>query len=135
MAVISINNLARAIYDSSKDKIGRELDALMENATYFIAEKRLLGKSNLILDKLENIIDNDKGIVRARISTRSKIDKKVADEIEELLKKRYEAKEIILTHLEDKKLLGGIKIEVEDEIIDMTLSNKIRQLQTYLNAN
>ncbi|HUC88512.1 MAG TPA: F0F1 ATP synthase subunit delta [Candidatus Paceibacterota bacterium] len=135
MPIISINNLAQAIYDSSKGKTGEDLDALMENAACLLAEKHMLGKSNLILDKLENIIDEDNGIVRARVSTRTKTDKKITDAVEELLKKRYKAKEIIPTYIEDKKLLGGIKIEVGDEVIDMTLSNKIGQLQNYLNTN
>ena len=135
MSIISINNLAQAIYDSSKDKTGSELDTLMKKVVHFLAGKRMLSKSKIILNKLENIIDKNDGIVRARVSTRTKIDNKMNEELESLLKKRYKAKEIILTHNEDNKLLGGIKIEVEDEIIDMTLANKIRQLQTYLNTN
>ena len=50
----------------------------------------------------------------------------------EFIKKKYQAKEVILELKEDDKLLGGIKIEIGDEIIDMTLKNKIKKLQNYL---
>ncbi|PIP69006.1 F0F1 ATP synthase subunit delta, partial [Candidatus Nomurabacteria bacterium CG22_combo_CG10-13_8_21_14_all_32_8] len=48
------------------------------------------------------------------------------------LKERYKAKEIFLTEVLDEKLLGGMRIEVNDEIIDLTVKNKIKKLQEHL---
>ena len=55
--------------------------------------------------------------------------------LEEFIKKKYKAKEVIQIEKVDEKLLGGIKIEIGDDIIDATLRNKIKQLQTYLITN
>ena len=132
MATISINNLAHAIYDSSKGKEGTELDQLMTHVTGFLAEKHMLGKAPHILEMLEKIIDTHEGVVRATISSKEKLHKKMADDVEKIVKDRYKAKDVHLSFIEDKELLGGIKIEVGDEVINMTLKNKLNKLQNYL---
>ena len=48
------------------------------------------------------------------------------------MKKRYSAKEVALNPVLDKTLLGGMRVEVSDEVIDLTLKNKVEQLQKYL---
>jgi F-type H+-transporting ATPase subunit delta len=135
MTKISINNLARAIYESTKNREGDILDELIKNSAILIKEKHLLGKTDQILKALEKIIDNEEGRVKAKVSTKSKIPEKLKDKIGEFIKDRYKAKETILTYNEDSSLLGGIKIEIGDEIINMTLKNKIDQLQDYLIKN
>jgi F-type H+-transporting ATPase subunit delta len=132
MATISINNLARAIYESSKDKDGAELDAVMKNAVSIISKKHLLSKSKEIITQLEKIADKNDGVIRAKISSKIKLEQKAVTEIEDFIKKRYKAQNTVLEFQIDEKLLGGIKIEIGDEIIDTTLKNKIKKLQNYL---
>lgn len=135
MATISINNMARAIYDSSQGKEGAELDAVTKNTVDLISKKHLMSRSKEILSSLEKIVDKKDEVVRAKISSRIKIDKKIVDEIEDFIKKRYKAKNTVLEFMVDETLLGGIKIEVGDEIIDTTLKNKIKKLKNYLITN
>lgn len=132
MATISIHNLARAIYESSHKKDGIELDAVTKRAVSLIFKKHLMSKSKEIITELQKISDKSDEVVRARISSKIKINKKASDEIEDFIKKRYKAKNTVLEFEIDQKLLGGIKIEVGDEIIDMTLKNKIKKLENYL---
>ena len=132
MATISINNIARAIYESSLEKSGGDIDVVVKNAVSLISKKHLMGKSKEIIAQIEKIMDKNEGLVRASISSKVKLTKKETDEIEEFIKKRYKAKNTITEWKIDEKLLGGIKIEVGDEIIDTTLKNKIRKLENYL---
>ena len=135
MASISVNNIASAIYESSQDKDGAELDIVMKKAVDLISKKHLMSKSNEILNQLEKIIDRKDEVVRAKISSKVKIDKKITDEIDDFIKKRYKVKHTVLEFTVDEKLLGGMRIEVRDEIIDMTTRNKIKKLQNYLITN
>lgn len=135
MATISTKNLAQSIYESSKEKDGAVLDTILLNAVTLINKKHLMSKSKEILSSLEKIIDKDEGLVRAKVSSKSKLDKKTADEIEDFIKKRYKAEKVILEFEINEKLLGGIKIQIGDEIIDTTLKNKIRKLENYLINN
>lgn len=135
MATISTNQIARAIYLSSKGKTGKELDENLLNATNLIANKKMLSRSKDILERLEYIIDEEEGIAKVKIISAEKLTKNIKDELEESLKKRYKAKEIYIEESEDKKMLGGMRIEKGDEVIDLTLRNKVRQLQEHLIRN
>ncbi len=132
MASISINNIASAIYESSRGKEGVELDVIMKNAVDMISKKHLISKSKEIINQLQKIVDSNEGVIRAKISSKTKIEQKIIIEIEDFIKKRYKAKNTFLEFEIDEKLLGGIKIQIGDEIIDTTLKNKIKKLQNYL---
>lgn len=136
MATISINNIASAIYESSVNKKGEaDLDNISKKAIDLIKRKNLMSRSKEILLKLEKIVDKNEEVVRAKVSSRINLDKKIIDEIEDFIKKRYKAQNTVLEFKIDSKLLGGIKLEVEDEVIDMTLKNKIKKLQNFLIKN
>lgn len=135
MATISVNNIASAIYESSQGKDGAELDIVMKKAVNLISKKHLMSKSKEILSQLERIIDKKDEIVRVKISSKAKIDKKITDEIDDFIKKRYKVKQTVLEFSIDEKLLGGMRIEVGDEIIDVTTKSKIKKLQNYLITN
>lgn len=135
MSTISIKNLASAIYESSLNKEGDELDIIIKDSTKLIAHNNLLGKSEQILTAIENIINKEQGKVRVKVKSKIKITDKMSEEIVDFIKKRYKAKEVILEFIEDPTLLGGIKIEIGDEIIDTTLRYKLNQLQNYLTTN
>lgn len=135
MATISINNLARAIYESSQGKDEADLDVVVKNTVKLLSEKHMLGKSKELLDRLEKLVDKGDELIRAKIISKIKLDKKTIEEIEEFIKKRYKIKNSVLVFEIDEKLIGGIKIEVGDEIIDMTLLNKIHKLKNYLINN
>ena len=135
MVKISTKNIARTIYELTKGKHGQDLELVLVKITKYLAEKRLLSKSGEILKKLEEIINKEEGMVPVDITFKKIPDKKITEEIEELLKKRYQAKKILTTIIEDKEILGGVKIEGQGEVIDLTYRNKIKQLQNYLITN
>ncbi len=135
MAQIRAQHIARALYESTKDTHGKELDAVLEHATTFLASRHLLSKSSDILRELERIIDTENHTIRAHIESAHPLSKKTLDDITETLQKRYNAKEIIIEHTENKNHIGGIKITVGEEIIDLTLKNTLNQLEHYLIAH
>ncbi len=135
MAKISTNNLAYAIYESLKDKEGIPFETTVSNVISLIRDKHMMAKKDLILEALQKIIDKEEETVRVKVSTKNKINEIESDDIKDFIKKKYKAKIVILDEIENPKLLGGIKIEIGDEIIDMTLKNKLNQLQNYLITN
>ena len=132
MGNISNNDIAQAIYLNSKDKTGHELSLSLKNVVNFLHRRRLFNKSKDILLKLNKIINKDKGILIVIVKSSEKLHGKEKEEIEHLLKKRYHAHEVLLEEHIDEKLLGGIRVEINDEIIDLTLKNRIYKLQEYL---
>jgi F-type H+-transporting ATPase subunit delta len=135
MAKISIKNLAEALYESSLGKEGALLDSILKKSVIFMRDKNLIGKKKEILESLEQIINKKEGIVKAKVTTSEKLKTEMHEEIEDFIKKKYKAKEVHIEIIENPKILGGIKIEIGDDIIDTTLLNKIHQLQNYLITN
>ncbi len=132
MAKISTKQVAEAIYASVKDKSGTGMEHALKNAVEFLAKKNLLSKSSEILKYIERFSDKDHNIVRARVSSRNPLSKIATETVENLLKKRHKAKDAVLEWKEDKTVIRGMIIETEEEILDLSMKNRLNQLQTYL---
>ncbi len=132
MAKISNKDIASAIYLTLQGKSGSELAQGLKDATKFLARKRLLSKSPYILNELSDIIDRSEGRIKVKIKSATKIGDHAMHDIKKELLHKYQAKEIQVIEEHDEKLLGGMRIEVNNEVIDLTLKNKITQLQEYL---
>lgn len=130
MTAISNKNIAQAIYLASKDH--KTEDQFSTKVVKFLAKKKLLFKTPDILLHLDKIINDAEGRIVAKISSVEKISGTQNKEIAQILTRRYSAKEISLVEFLDEKLLGGFKVEVNDEVIDLTIKNKIEKLQKYL---
>jgi F-type H+-transporting ATPase subunit delta len=135
MATISNNDIARAIYLAAKGKSQNEQKELSGKVVRFLLGKRVLHKSEDILSRLSKIINQEENRIIAKITSPEKIDSKMRAHLEQTLKNRYKAKEVILEESLDSRLLGGIKVEVNDEVIDLSINNRIGKLKEYLNKN
>ena len=132
MAKISNKDIASAIYLTLQGKSGSELAQGLKDVTKFLARKRLLSKSPYILTELGDIIDQSEGRIKVKIKSATKIGDHAMHDIKKELLHKYQAKEIQVIEEHHEKLLGGMRIEVNNEVIDLTLKNKITQLQEYL---
>lgn len=132
MATHSYNDIARAIYLNSKDKSGSELTSSLQKSVKFLYRKNLLSKKEDILEKLQEIINESNGIVVAKVWSVKKIESGVRTELLNFLRKHYSAKEVHLEEKIDDKLLGGVRIEINNEVIDLTIKKKISLLKKHL---
>ncbi len=132
MSKLSTKQVAEAIYASAKNKTGAELSSALQNAVEFLAKKNLLGKAPEIIRHVKRISDAEHGILRAKVLSKTPLTKTETAKVESLLEKRHKGKGAVLEWKEDKGLLGGIRIETEDEVLDLSLKNKVNQLQNYL---
>lgn len=135
MAKTSPKNIARAIFESLQGKEGEAMNSIIKKSSIYIRNNNLLGKKEEILFALEDIINKENGVVKAKVSTSNILDKEVQNEIEDFIRKRYKAKKVIIENIVIPRLLGGVKIEIGDEVIDATISNKVNQLQKFLITN
>ena len=132
MATLSNNDIARAIYLVSKDKTHTELHDVNKKVVEFLARRQLLSKTPDILERLDKIINYESEKIVVKVSSVRKLKEELKKELIFFLKKRYKVKEIILTEILNEKLLGGVRLEINDEIIDLTVKNKIKKLQEHL---
>ncbi|MCX6758009.1 MAG: F0F1 ATP synthase subunit delta [Candidatus Nomurabacteria bacterium] len=137
MAKISVQNIAQAIAGHTKGKSGGDLDIAVKETLNFLNKKKLLNRSDEILDAVGKIIDKEDGVVRIKVISAKKIEESERKRIEEDIKNKfreYSAKEIISEYSENVDMLGGMKIVIGDEILDTTYRNKLNQLSAHLIA-
>lgn len=132
MTTLTNKDIAGAIYLSTKNKNGKELSETLQNVTKFLARWRLLSKSEEILGLLNKIINKEGEIINVKVSSVDKLNHKTKEDLIHFSKKRYGAKDVILEERLDSRLLGGLRMEINDEVMDLTVKNKIKQLQEYL---
>jgi len=132
MSKASNNQIAEAIYDLSKEKNAGELASLFPKISAFLWRKRLLSESEDILLKLEKIINEREGKLVAKVYSVEKIGEKTRKELKTKLATYYPNKDIFLEENLEAGLLGGLKIVVDDEVIDLSLKNRIRKLEEHL---
>ena len=135
MATLSNNNIAHAIYLSSKDKSEQEQALFFKKIAQFLSRKRLLLQAPDILSRLDKIINEADGRVVVKLASKEHLGEDTKKEIANILKERYAAQKIVFVESLNEKLLGGFKIEVNDEVIDLTVKNKIGKLQEYLTSS
>ncbi|MEJ0002154.1 MAG: F0F1 ATP synthase subunit delta [bacterium] len=124
--------VAQAIYLATKDKKGAELESALESATKFLSRKRLLSKTSEILNTLEEIVNKAEGRIAVNLKSAQKLKEETKKEIAQMLKKHYDAKEFAFVETIEPKVLGGVRIEVGNDVIDLSVKNKIGQLKNYL---
>ncbi|MFA6177455.1 MAG: F0F1 ATP synthase subunit delta [Candidatus Paceibacterota bacterium] len=132
MTKISSKNIAEAVYNATEGKSGQDLAFVLKRSAQIIRDKRMLGKSNEIYNALQNIFDKKTGTVRMKVTTAKSLALNERKRIEDEIRERYKAKNIKSEFFEKKELLGGMKIEVEDEVFDNTYRNKLDKLEKFL---
>lgn len=132
MAKLSHNTIARAIYLASKNKTGADMHMYIKNVVKFLFQKKLLSKSEYILDKMQKLEDKESGLIQTKVYTAKKLDENTKKELSTILTKKHNAKRVSFTEIVDSNLVGGLKVEVDDEIIDLTIFNKLQKLQAHL---
>ena len=131
MSLLSNNQIARAIYALYTDAPSGK-HAVSEKVVQFLARKRLISKAPEILKSLEAVVNEKEGKHVVKVESAHKLTHELKTHLAHALKKRYSNKEIILHEEQVPSLLGGLRLEVDDEVIDLSVKNKIQKLQEYL---
>ena len=132
MAIVTNNDIAKAIFLSSKGKSKEDFPVFSKRIVQFLDKKRLLSKAPDILNKLENIINMSEGRVVTKVWSARELNHKTKQELKSFLEKYYKAKEVVLIEKLNEKLIGGFRLEINNEIIDLTVKNEIKKLQDHL---
>jgi hypothetical protein len=85
-----------------------------------------------IIESFRGVYNEKENIVEAHVTLRSRITSEEKKEVVDFLKGVYPDKHItILDHI-DERVLGGIKIQVEDRLFDFTVLNSLKKLEKEL---
>lgn len=116
----------KAIAEIIARRMGKEspADLAAELAAYLVSERRAsdLGK---IMREVERIRFAE-GLLEIDVSSA----REITGDIEQQVKAMFDAKSIMLNKNIDESLVGGVKIQAQDTLIDLSVRGQLNRLKT-----
>ena len=108
-----------------------DIDAFFVGKSFasFLHKKNLLSSFDKIVSEYRNLYNKKHNIVEATVTLTDRLPEKTRIHLRESLKKKYKAREVHILEKVDERLIGGLKIKVADEVIDMTIKNYLTELK------
>lgn len=129
---ISVNQYAKALYASVEKKSAEDVDGAVVNFFKILQKNNQLKLVNKIIEKFSDIWNKENGIVEAEVISREKLSGELAVKINDFIKEKYSAKEVIIKNIVDEEIKGGVIIKVGDEVMDGSVSGQLSRLKECL---
>ncbi len=130
---ISAKQYALALYESIDGKEKKDLDKILDNFVREIMNAGFYSKVDLILEKFHEIWNEKNNEVEAKIVSARELEKVEQDLVLKMLKEKTRAQKISLDMKVDPLIIGGMKIEYNGKVLDMSFREKLKQLKIELN--
>jgi ATP synthase F1 delta subunit len=129
---ITSGQYAKSLYEATLEKSHAEADVLAANFIKILTKNGQLKLKNEILQKFEIIFNQKNGIVAIEVISREKLSREVLEKLNEYIKKRYFAKEVIIDNKINEEMKGGIVVKVGHEMMDASIGEKLRKMKSVL---
>lgn len=118
---------AKALYESLKEAKEDEVDLVFKNFYSILLRNNDLKLINKIIEKIEEIDKEERGVVEVEVTGAKEIDKDLVSKLRNLIGKKAEIQEKV-----DPGLIGGLKIQINDLLIDGSIKAKLNKLKQSL---
>ena len=108
-----------------------QLDPEATNLARLLIEANRVTQVGSIAEEFEALADAAAGRVRATVTTAVELDQAERDKVADQLSGRL-GKEVRMTVVVDKRILGGLKLQYGDHMIDASVATKLQQLRRRL---
>jgi F-type H+-transporting ATPase subunit delta len=125
------------INTESREKLIIGLDDLDKEATNLarlLIESGRIGQAEAIEDEFQRLSDEAAGRVRATATTAVELSTDVREDIRRDLSERLN-KDVRLSVVVDPRILGGLRLQFGDHVIDATVATRLQQLRRRLVMN
>ncbi len=129
---ISTIQYAKSLFELTAEKSHQEIDGAVSSFAKFLQKNRQMKLAGKIIEKFGKIYNKKNGIVEAEIISREKLSSDLLAKLNNFIKNKYLAKEVILNNIVDEKIKGGITIKVGDEVVDGSVGGQINRLKKCL---
>ncbi len=140
---------AQALYESLKEVptegrgssmrgIGKkDVDLVFKNFYTILLRNNDLKLINKIIEKIEEIDKEKRGVTEVKIASAKKIDPEINEKLQSLIKKPRTKGDFVRGKAEikqeiDPSLIGGLKIQIGDLLIDGSIKAKLNKLRQSL---
>ncbi len=131
MKKITPKQYAIGLYESIKDSKGEELIQKIRNFLEMVKKRKDLKLLNKIFNSFVEVYQERKGILETEVISSRNLSLKIKKEIIKWLKD-YTARQAVLEERIDESILGGVIVKFEDTVLDASLKNSLKRLQSSL---
>lgn len=110
-----------------RDILSDEISPLLTNFLEVLAQDRVLGRLKTITEDYRLILVEENLLYDVKIFSAVSLSSESKNQIEQLVEKRW-GSNYLLNYIVDKKILGGIRLEVNGAVIDTTFRSRIDQI-------
>ena len=129
---VTASQYANTLYELTDGKTKQDVDGVVAGFLKVLQKNNQLKMAGKIIEQFNGIYNQENGIVEVDVTTRYKIQDTITKQIEKFVKEKYKAKEVVIKNKVDENIKGGIIIKVGDEIVDASISGKLRSLKSSL---
>jgi len=111
----------------------RVLDDEATNLARLLVESGRIGEASAIEEEFQRLADDAAGRITATVTTAIALERTDRDRVQRELSKRL-SKEVRLTVVVDPRIIGGLKLQYGDRVVDATVATRLQQLRRRLAA-
>lgn len=100
----------------------------VSNMLTMLMERNRMGYLPMLREAYTSLVDEKEGRVKGILWSAFPMDDAMKEKIEAVLKERMK-KDVVLTVMEDKNLIGGIKLNIQGTIIDGSIKRQLEALK------
>lgn len=108
----------------------KEIPSIVEQFVQFLVRTRQWRFANEILEQIENLVRVEEGKVKVVVESANHVDKFMRQHILDFLRRKEN--EVEFEEKIDQSILGGVKLRLNDLLIDATLSGQLERLRQQL---
>ena len=120
---------------NTKDEVFKNIFSFLEKDIYvffhIVIKKHQIRRISSIVDAYYQLMNYDRNILKGIIHTAFELNDETKKRIEEKFSKRY-GKRVIFDVVIDRRLIAGMKILLEDRLIDFSVDSKIEAIKENL---
>ena len=127
--MISIKKIAEELVEKTKNVSKKEQEKIIRSTIFSLGSRGLSKYFSKLINEVEKHSAKSAQL-KTTLETAHQLDKKSLEGIEKELKAVYG--EIQFSVVENKELIGGIRIKIGDTVIDASLRNRLKKLSNCL---
>lgn len=129
LSILSNSSVDKNVRKDMIKKVYKKLDDDFLYFLFVIIDHNRMNYIFKIIDSFNNYVLEETNSLKVSIVSTVKLDKKTIDPIKLKLKERYKGKNLVITNVIDESLIGGIKVIVNNEALDLSLKDYLKRLK------
>jgi F-type H+-transporting ATPase subunit delta len=129
---ITAQQYAKTLNELTRGKSHGEINDIVAEFIKLIASKNQSRLIPQVIEKFKEIWNKENGVVEAEVISREELSIELRNKLRNYISNKYKAKEVLINHIVNESVKGGIIMRVGDEVLDGSVAGKIKMLNNCL---